>query len=400
MTDSQPELAELERFVVDNEDLQKLEATIGRFNIFDALRIERAEIRHSNFLAWLLDPAESHGQGDLFLKAVLMDMLREARGQGVVVPISPVEIDGAELQQVSIRREWRNIDLLIVCETPRLVVCIENKMHSHEWAEKLQKYEDVVAKEYKGWPALFVFLNPEGEAATDADWMAYSFASVHKAISRARRISAGALGGDVGVAIDHYLNLIGSRFMKNSEIERLCKSIYANHRRAIELIMEHASTPKSELVEAIRVWAAGERGYRVREWVHGYVQLVPTSWLGSLSEKDAQPSKHAPCDLFIEVDVVIGPPSRVVTRLVVGPGADAAKRFEVIKRLGQAPFALAPQRKVLAPIWTRVGSKTLLTWDEEQPPIEEIIKRVSSYVEELAEKTKSLPEALKDLMGK
>ena len=51
----------LERFVVDNDDLLQLEERIGRFNIFDALGVAHAEIRHSNFLAWLLDPAESHG---------------------------------------------------------------------------------------------------------------------------------------------------------------------------------------------------------------------------------------------------------------------------------------------------------------------------------------------------
>jgi len=68
--------AALERFVVENEDLLALEERIGRFNIFDALGVVRAEIRHSNFLAWLLDPLESHGQGALFLKALLMDLLR------------------------------------------------------------------------------------------------------------------------------------------------------------------------------------------------------------------------------------------------------------------------------------------------------------------------------------
>jgi hypothetical protein len=55
----------LETFVVDNDDLLALESIIGRFNIFDALNIARAEIRHSNFLAFILDPAESHGQGQV-----------------------------------------------------------------------------------------------------------------------------------------------------------------------------------------------------------------------------------------------------------------------------------------------------------------------------------------------
>lgn len=36
-------LAALERFVVENDELLELEARIGRFNIFDALRIEPLE---------------------------------------------------------------------------------------------------------------------------------------------------------------------------------------------------------------------------------------------------------------------------------------------------------------------------------------------------------------------
>src|SRR5579871_2680815 len=70
--------AALERFIVENDDLNTLESSIGKFNIFDALGITRAEIRHSNFLAFILDPAESHGQGQLFLKALLMDLLKQA----------------------------------------------------------------------------------------------------------------------------------------------------------------------------------------------------------------------------------------------------------------------------------------------------------------------------------
>ena len=55
-------LTQLERFVVENDDLLELESPIRRFNIFDAVRIDRVEIPHSNFLGWLLDPAESHGR--------------------------------------------------------------------------------------------------------------------------------------------------------------------------------------------------------------------------------------------------------------------------------------------------------------------------------------------------
>ena len=33
-------------------------------NLFDILKISRTEIRHSNMLAWLLNPSENHDLGD------------------------------------------------------------------------------------------------------------------------------------------------------------------------------------------------------------------------------------------------------------------------------------------------------------------------------------------------
>src|SRR5438874_6475132 len=45
--------------------------TAPHFNLFEALRITRKEQCQSRFLAFLLDPAESHAQGDMFLRTFL-----------------------------------------------------------------------------------------------------------------------------------------------------------------------------------------------------------------------------------------------------------------------------------------------------------------------------------------
>lgn len=57
----------LDRFLADNDELEELTAELATFNVFRVLTIEEAEIRHSNTLGWLLDPAESHGLSDVFL---------------------------------------------------------------------------------------------------------------------------------------------------------------------------------------------------------------------------------------------------------------------------------------------------------------------------------------------
>ena len=212
---SETTLQALERFVAENDDLFRLEEQIGRFNIFDALGIARVEIRHSNYLSWLLTPGESHGQGDLFLKPLLMDVLRKARQQGATPPISPVELDGADLQGVDVRREWRKIDLLIACEEPKFVIAIENKVDSGEHSNQLQRYEGIVSDAFPDARHLFLYLTPEGDDASDEDWVSYSYADLHQTLSRTRKANAGAIGGDVAVFLDHYLSLIGNRFMES-----------------------------------------------------------------------------------------------------------------------------------------------------------------------------------------
>jgi hypothetical protein len=215
MNDSkQTDLEALERFVVDNDELQQLEEAIGRFNIFDSLGIARVEIRHSNFLAWLLDPAESHGLGSLFLKAILMDLLRQAPIDKR--PLSPIDLDGGELKGVEIRREWQNIDLLIACHEPHFVIAIENKIDSGEHSDQLKRYKEQMLSDKPAKP-MFVFLTREGKEPTDTDWVKYSYADIHRVLERAKRLYATSIGDDVRMFLEHYLNLIRGRFMDNKE---------------------------------------------------------------------------------------------------------------------------------------------------------------------------------------
>ena len=49
-------------------EFDKLELGLQNPNIFEILKISKTEIRHSNFLSWLLNPNGSHQLGDVFLK--------------------------------------------------------------------------------------------------------------------------------------------------------------------------------------------------------------------------------------------------------------------------------------------------------------------------------------------
>jgi LysR family transcriptional regulator, glycine cleavage system transcriptional activator len=61
--------------ITDLDQFSQQKRFPSRLNIFEATGIHRQEIRHSNFLAFLLRPQESHGLGDAFLKRLLQKAL-------------------------------------------------------------------------------------------------------------------------------------------------------------------------------------------------------------------------------------------------------------------------------------------------------------------------------------
>jgi hypothetical protein len=58
--------------------IEWLERGLEKFNIFSALRVERLEVQHSNFLAYLLNPRQKHGLEDRFLKKFLQAAIRDS----------------------------------------------------------------------------------------------------------------------------------------------------------------------------------------------------------------------------------------------------------------------------------------------------------------------------------
>ena len=81
-TDLEDKISDL----LDDAGFQEIDQCMARFNLFEAVGAVRGELRHSNFLAFLLSPLRSHGLGALallrFLRAVLAKIPREQRPIG------------------------------------------------------------------------------------------------------------------------------------------------------------------------------------------------------------------------------------------------------------------------------------------------------------------------------
>lgn len=239
----------LHRFAVESDDLRRLEERLHRFNIFDALGIARMELRHSNFLGWLLNPRDSHQAGDSFCRAVLADMLRSMPADQR--PSEFETLETTNLGAVEVRREWRHIDLLLDFRDLDLLLVIENKIDSTEHSDQLDRYARTIASEFPGRHAIFVYLSATGETPSSEVWHPYSYADLHRALGEEFSKHRESLEQDVAAFLEHYLELVRTRFMKDSDLDALCKRIYMEHRQAIDIIVERARAGSSELLNRI-----------------------------------------------------------------------------------------------------------------------------------------------------
>lgn len=126
----------------------------GRFNAFDVLGIAKTEIRHSNVLAWLMDPAENHGLGDGVIRGFVNHTARNLEADDIFDDLL------MDCDDFSIRREWLHIDILAVNEKEKHVLCIENKTFSGQHDNQLERYHTDVEREFPDCRRRFVFLTP------------------------------------------------------------------------------------------------------------------------------------------------------------------------------------------------------------------------------------------------
>lgn len=245
--------------LLKDEDFDKLDLGLKNPNIFQILKISKAEIRHSNFLAWLLDPEQSHKLGDIFLKR----FLREVFSSDKFDRIDQVDIEGMDLSAVQIQREWRNIDILI--KLNNVVVCIENKVLSKEHSNQLSRYREIINSNFQSYHKAFVYLSPEGASSEEeADvYEPISYEFIVESIERILSVYGESMNEKVRSYITDYITIIKRELMGTDKLTELSKKIYNNHKELFDFILEH----KPEVIDDLRVIMIEELAKR--GWING-----------------------------------------------------------------------------------------------------------------------------------
>lgn len=343
----------LEAFLVGNSGLLQLEALLSKFNLFDALGIGRHEIRHSHFLAFLLNPRASHGMGELFLKRFLQRAL--ARGS-VPATVTPIEIDLCSLSTAEVLREWQGIDVLVRDQANRLAVVIENKIDSTEHSDQLQRYMEIAEREFKGWKVLGLYLTPAGDAPSDEEkYTAIDYTLVCETIEEITNSRILALEHDFRIVLEHYAGMLRRYVVAESEISELCQRIYEKHREALDLIYEHRPDRQQFSSQLLQQWVKERDDLEFDSSSKTYTRFIPKSIDVALLKNGAGWTPTGRMLLF-ELNTTA---YDVTVRLYIGPGPVDLRQRLYEMAVAKKPLFKSSYTK-LQPKWNAIYSRKLV----------------------------------------
>jgi hypothetical protein len=254
-------------------EFDKLELGLHNPNIFEVLRISKTEIRHSNFLSWLLNPNGSHQLGDVFLKRFLREVFLSDKFND----INQVDVEGMDFSNVEIHREWNHIDILIKLEN--IVVCIENKILSKEHSDQLTRYKKIIESNFPKEKKTFVYLSPEGNPSENESdvYQPISFNFIIDSLERIISVYGKSMNQQVLFYIKDYITIIKRELMGTDELSQLSQKIYNNHKELFDFIEEHKPDTSLRLSTIIRNqieergWILGSYSTR---WIRFYTPKI------------------------------------------------------------------------------------------------------------------------------
>lgn len=133
----------------------------GEINVFKVLQCHEHEIRHSNILAWLIDPKESHGLSDIVLKQFVEKFCSKTFGD-----LAPENVKVFREAPARGGSNYR-YDILILDKKNKKLILIENKWNCRTSYEQLSNYSKTLEIEYPKYQKQCIILEKSDSASMD-----------------------------------------------------------------------------------------------------------------------------------------------------------------------------------------------------------------------------------------
>ena len=332
------------------EILTDAKARMPEFNIFELLNLWWQEDIHSRMLTWLLNPQESHGVGDHFLKNFLLQAG------------CPSEVCAADWSKAEARREWYCVvdgnagwlDILILNHRAQFLCAIENKIFSPEGGRQLTHYRKALENGYRNYTRRYIFLSPTGMQSQWEDerqhWTPVIYTAVLQVIDQILETASPPITPEVRVLLSQYATTLRSKIVpdNNSEIDRLARQIYLEHREAVDLIYANKPNYANEAKQIFKEAIAAQEGWLLDREDTYYVRFRSADWYEFSATRTG--TGWLPSDALLLFQFVVG---RGHTYLDLGlsAGTDETVRERLFDAVRQNPTLFHPINNALAPGW-------------------------------------------------
>ena len=260
------------------------------FSPFDVLQVADVEIRHSNVLAWLLTPNETHGIGGRFLRD-LVEHLTRRHDDPSLRPLKPLPhgFDGED--NVEIRREDDHdrlrADITIGFKAQGVLLIIENKLGASypDAEEQIELYQKVFGKKYESQydkipgVLLTASTSPE-ERDAERGFMHLGWKDVDEVIRSLLQDRKNFADGHVRDFVERYLDVIGKLTHVGDD---LAEQLRKGHPRILAKLQEENRRGERAVLDKV------DEPYRatVQQWVE-YFEERPAKLREEVAERLTQ----------------------------------------------------------------------------------------------------------------
>ncbi|WP_144507803.1 PD-(D/E)XK nuclease family protein [Bacillus thuringiensis] len=228
--------------LLDNSmEFEKLHSKFNRFNPFKILKVDKFEIRHSNMIAWLLDPTENHHLSSMFVNKILSRTFVKAENEELIGQYNFIKLHKQSLQDLEVFREVqtnynKRIDILAISEAQKVAILIENKYKSSESDGQLQNYIDFVSEKYAGYTIIPIFLSLDGSAPSHKDYFTLDYGDVLNILKGQLEIYSEYTSSTIKDFISYYIDILEGELVRDEEDIELALTVYKNHKAAVDFL--------------------------------------------------------------------------------------------------------------------------------------------------------------------
>ena len=161
---------------------------------------------------------------------------------GGLTGLSVFDFVRLNLDDLDIKREHKNIDLLLTSPSNKLIIVIENKIFARERKGQLKKYRTHIENNYQDYKyRIYIYLSLLEQEITQSEQEYYVCITYEHIIKLLENTLDSDLSKNTRFVISQYIQTLKVIMNDNSEIEKLAKELYDEYKSSFDLVYKYIS---------------------------------------------------------------------------------------------------------------------------------------------------------------